>query len=74
MSGSHILDPQNPIFLSVITSPKNTFFKSTSTNHNSARSKVTLVIIAQIFEIKAIQGSKPLAMNPIEVPIKGLMV
>ena len=46
----------------------------TSTNHNSARSEVTFVIIAQIFEIQAIQGSKPLAMNPIEVPIKGLMV
>ena len=27
MSGSHILEPQNPIFLSVITSPKNTFSK-----------------------------------------------
>ena len=25
MSGSHILDPQNPIFLSVITPPKHNF-------------------------------------------------
>ena len=46
----------------------------TSTNHNSARSEVTFVIIAQNFEIQAIQGSKPIAMNPIEVPIKVLMV
>ena len=30
----------------------------TSTNHNSARSEVTFVIIAQFFEIQEIQGSE----------------
>ena len=35
---------------------------------------VTFNFHFQIFETQTIQDSKPLAMNPIEVPIEGLMV
>ena len=41
MSGSHVLDPQNPIFLSVINSPKTPFFQTVRLNPDSAQSDIS---------------------------------
>ena len=41
MSGSHILDPQNPIFLSVINSQKNTSFQKFDLFPGSDRSDLS---------------------------------